>query len=920
MANEVVNRRLNIYIDQSGAEEALGRLTKKENELLRSIEKSKAAGKDFTREMQKLGETRQSIGQLNDLISGKILPSVKQAEAAVSKLRREIRALPADSEAAKNKLLQFKQAEAVLKQVKDQAFGVNRAMDDLKKDRGIKGIFDNAFSVFLGGGLIGVVSQVANALGALFTDSISEALDAEKATARLRSTLNNLGQDAVFERLSKSAEDFADTFKFIDNDQVIGVFEQLITYGKLTEKQINQLTPVIIDFASKSQISLEDSASLIIKALEGNGKALKEYGIDIKDAKDVTEAFGVIMDELKPKVDGAAKAFGETTAGQIAITRQEIDNLKEDIGTKLLPVTKDFYTWLEKSLGKLKNLFGDLKILNDKEAFGALDRIRYLTGTADDDLKARIEAVKKKNRADAAVEKLDEFGRVTRSGSEKDTVIGTGEGRDLAAEQAAEKLRQQAAEKRKKELDELTKKYKEFSATIKGEALDEEMGAIFAAFRKINEEAEKDLAQLKEFQKAGLVTAAEADTLTKAINDILEAQRVKLQEKFKLNPVQLPIALVDNSFTDTNADAGSFGKKIFADLEKGLQSQGRDAFAALELAFLQSTGKKKLDANNALLEAEKEQELSNKELTENEKLVIEEKYRQLRLEAEMSYWMEVADIALLFSAQIADISNSINQIRTNNENAALEKEVANNDERRKSFKKLLDNKVITQKEYDRRVAALDAQQEARETDLRKKQFQRDKNAQTVQALISGAQAVLSTLARFGAPIPPNFLGIGAMALTVATTAASVAAIRSQKPPQFEKGGFIPEGSSHKQGGISLIDNRTGSNVGEVEGGEPIISKKVYAQNRSLIDSLIWKGNQPQSMNIPRLNSSMQRMGYFESGGFIPGGSAQDNKELLNAINLLNERLSVPLRSNVIYGEYEEVSDKINAVRNAAVIR
>ena len=65
---------------------------------------------------------------------------------------------------------------------------------------------------------------------------------------------------------------------------------------------------------------------------------------------------------------------------------------------------------------------------------------------------------------------------------------------------------------------------------------------------------------------------------------------------------------------------------------------------------------------------------------------------------------------------------------------------------------------------------------------------------------------------------------------------------------------------------------------------------------------------------------MQRMGYFENGGFIPGSSGEDNKELLNALNLLNARLSEPIKSYTVYGDYELKAKKAEGIRNAGIIR
>jgi hypothetical protein len=248
----------------------------------------------------------------------------------------------------------------------------------------------------LAGAYIGLASVegVKEFLG----DSVDKFNEAEDAVSRFKNTLSNMGRLDAFDRLRAKSIAFRDEFKTIDDEDVLSVFDKFITYGKLTENQITQLTPVVIDFAAKSKISLGDATSVIIKALEGNGKALKEYGINIKDAKGTTEAFGLIMSELAPRVEGAAKAFGETTQGQIKATAVEIENLKEDIGEKLQPAIRGFYAFISQGLEGIPLLFEGL--VNGIENFIASIKVvgriakEGLTGNFHviDEIKAEIQA------------------------------------------------------------------------------------------------------------------------------------------------------------------------------------------------------------------------------------------------------------------------------------------------------------------------------------------------------------------------------------------------------------------------------------------------------------------------------------------------------------------------------------------------
>ena len=95
-------------------------------------------------------------------------------------------------------------------------------------------------------------------------------------------------------------------------------------------------------------------------------------------------------------------------------------------------------------------------------------------------------------------------------------------------------------------------------------------------------------------------------------------------------------------------------------------------------------------------------------------------------------------------------------------------------------------------------------------------------------------------------IGPTLAPIAAAA-AVAFGLAQIAKIVSTKEPSYGKGG-IAQGASHNEGGIAMIDSKTGNKVGEMEGGEPylILSKETYKNNHDLVNAL--------------LNSSMHRNG------------------------------------------------------------
>ena len=390
---------------------------------------------------------------------------------------------------------------------------------------------------------------------------------------------------------------------------------------------------------------------------------------------------------------------------------------------------------------------------------------------------------------------------------------------------------------------------------------------ILAAYRKINEQATDDIKKIKTALAKGLISPEEAEQALDGVERVLNETRDKLNKQFKLT----------SGFLDIIPEGG--------DIDAATQADAK--------ALGTNIGDKIIEAVDEAL-AEKDPIKKWLQDPENQELL---------------------DQAFSIAQDLSDLFVNIGQIRSNAEQAAFDKEVANNEKRKESAQKLLDSKLISQQEYNRRVSQIDKQQAEKERELKKRQFERDKNAQIAQALISGAQAQLTTLAKFGTPLPPNFIGIAASVLTLAVTAAQIAAIRSAKPPQFAKGGFLPDGPSHAQGGIALVD-RAGQKVGEVEGGEPILSRKTYARNKPLIDALMagsLSGTGIMTMNVPRINSSMRTV--FENGGFIPKAGEASNNELTTAVKDLNQILANGIIAKMLYGEYENTSDRINAIRS-----
>jgi hypothetical protein len=113
--------------------------------------------------------------------------------------------------------------------------------------------------------------------------------------------------------------------------------DQILARYRLTGTQLQQLTAVTVNYARFIGTDAPDAAGKLGKALLGQGRALKAVGVAFKDTGTVAGNFDEIMTKLAPKVDGAAKAYGQTLPGQIDRAKAAFESLEVNLGTRLIP-------------------------------------------------------------------------------------------------------------------------------------------------------------------------------------------------------------------------------------------------------------------------------------------------------------------------------------------------------------------------------------------------------------------------------------------------------------------------------------------------------------------------------------------------------------------------------------------------------
>lgn len=181
------------------------------------------------------------------------------------------------------------------------------------------------------------LEKAGQALFQFGRQSIAAFEESEQAQTKLADAFQRFPNiaDTSISRLNELNASLAKTTKFDDDATAAG--QAMLAQFGLTGAQLEQITPLMQDFAAKTGQDVTSAASALGKALLGQGRALKQVGIDFVDAGSVGANFDEIMTGLNEKVGGFAEVQGKTAAGQAAILSNQFGELKEQVGAQLLP-------------------------------------------------------------------------------------------------------------------------------------------------------------------------------------------------------------------------------------------------------------------------------------------------------------------------------------------------------------------------------------------------------------------------------------------------------------------------------------------------------------------------------------------------------------------------------------------------------
>lgn len=254
------------------------------------------------------------------------------------------------------------------------------------------------------------------------------------------------------------------------------------------------------------------------------------------------------------------------------------------------------------------------------------------------------------------------------------------------------------------------------------------------------------------------------------------------------------------------------------------------------------------------------------------------------------------------------------------ENKAFNEYKKNNEKKKKDLKSRYDAGLVSQEQYNARVEEMEAEEEAKREEMEIKQAKRTKALNLVQSIINTALSVTKTIAQWGWPA-----GAAPAAMVAAFGAAQTALIAAQ-PIGAEEGGFVntrraQDGkafkarlSPDKRGFVSSPTVLVGENGGEyvipADGLSnptllPFVATMEEARKAGTLKSLNFEAVYPVGAAIGRESGGFTNTstGSVTGSGSVSGGnvastSSATDERLLEAIELLNKRLSVPIKADV----------------------
>lgn len=212
--------------------------------------------------------------------------------------------------------------------------------EDKSASKALKGVGDAAQGTQKKLGGFGSSLKGALAVGAVVAfgkASVDAFADAEQSQQKLQDAFDRFPKLADSSVQSIQALGTALSKKTKFDDDAVASGAAVLAQFDLTGKQIEEVLPLVADYAAKTGQDLPSAAGVMGKAFLGNAKALKTIGVNFKATGDRGKDFSAIVGLLGDKVGGFAEKQGKTAAGQMEILKNQFGEAQEALGGALVP-------------------------------------------------------------------------------------------------------------------------------------------------------------------------------------------------------------------------------------------------------------------------------------------------------------------------------------------------------------------------------------------------------------------------------------------------------------------------------------------------------------------------------------------------------------------------------------------------------
>lgn len=186
-------------------------------------------------------------------------------------------------------------------------------------------------------------------------------------------------------------------------------------------------------------------------------------------------------------------------------------------------------------------------------------------------------------------------------------------------------------------------------------------------------------------------------------------------------------------------------------------------------------------------------------------------------------------------------------------------------------------------------------------------------AEQVAAIAAGISAITS---QAKIPFPANLVAIASTLAAIGGAISSFKQLMTLNKPEKKlakggkaptsKNGGIPQGPSHKDGGILLYDTNTGNFTGEIEGGEPFFSKAFYRNNREAVDRMLYVS----------MYEGGRRM-FYQNGG-LAGIPITNTVTAINTSNNSTSKAATTPNDPLLLQEMQKIRMELQYLRNGGL--